>query len=305
MSLAHTLTALDLLSGSVIDKASLAEALEQSEIDEVALETLHGEAGQTLFIRLLIAGYGGKSSGGSMPTFGIIGRLGGIGARPQKIDFVSDADGAIASIAAALKLAAMKQKGDQLACDVLITTQLCTDAPTTPHYPADFMGSPLSMAETNRHEVLPEMDVIFSVDTTRGNEILNHKGIAISYPVKSEIILAPTSELLNLYKEVTGISPKILPLASQDITPYENGLPHINSILQPACATSAAVVGVALTAESIVPGSATGVTDEYDLVLAARFCVEGAKRFSQGNLPLYDEEVYQVMLAQKNLSKSV
>ncbi|MEX0633482.1 DUF1177 domain-containing protein [Serratia ureilytica] len=39
---------------------------------------------------------------------------GGIGARPTRIGLVSDGDGAIAAIAAALKLAEMQRKGDTL-----------------------------------------------------------------------------------------------------------------------------------------------------------------------------------------------
>lgn len=301
MSLTHAMQAIALLEGAVVDAERLQEALKKAGADEVYTELISGDEGATLFVKILIAGTQGRSKGGTAKTCGIIGRLGGIGARPSKTDFVSDADGAIAAIAAALKLAEMKQKGDQLAGDVLITTQLCPDAPTTPHYPADFMGSPITMKQTNEAEVLPEMELIFSIDTTRGNEVINHKGIAISYPVREGLILAPAQELLSLYKEVTGRLPKILPLASQDITPYENGLPHINSILQPACSTVAPVVGVALTAESVVPGSATGVTDEADIALATRFCVEAAKRYGMGQLPVYDEETFKGM--QKFLGK--
>lgn len=62
----------------------------------------------------------------------------------------------------------------------------------------------------------------------------------------------------------------------QDITPYGNGLFHVNSILQPATATAARVVGVALTAEVVVPGSATGASQPVDIELAVRFCLEVA-----------------------------
>ncbi|WP_418608261.1 DUF1177 family protein [Georgenia sp. SUBG003] len=39
-------------------------------------------------------------------------------------------------------------------------------------------------------------------------------------------------------------------MSTQDITPYANGLYHINSILQPAVARRSPVVGVALTTET-------------------------------------------------------
>ncbi|MGO4578452.1 DUF1177 family protein [Cupriavidus sp. 2TAF22] len=56
---------------------------------------------------------------------------------------------------------------------------------------------------------------------------------------------------------------------------------HFNSIMQPHVATSAPVVGVALTAQSVVSGSATSANHEIDIAEAVRFCVEVAKRFGQ------------------------
>jgi len=57
----------------------------------------------------------------------------------------------------------------------------------------------------------------------------------------------------------TGRAPVTFPITMQDITPYGNGVDHLNSILQPATATAAPVVGVAICAETAVPGRATGV----------------------------------------------
>ena len=64
-------------------------------------------------------------SGGSAPTLGIIGRLGGVGARPARKGFVSDGDGALAALAAAAKLIKMQPRGDRLEGDVIVTTQVC------------------------------------------------------------------------------------------------------------------------------------------------------------------------------------
>ncbi len=80
----------------------------------------------------------------------------------------------------------------------------------------------------------------------------------------------------------------VLPLTTQDITPYENGLWHVNSIMQPAIVTPAPVVGVALTAQTTVPGCATGVTNAFDIDVATRFCIEVAKQFGQGQCDFYD-----------------
>ena len=76
---------------------------------------------------------------------------------------------------------------------------------------------------------------------------------------------------------VTGKPPVVLPLCQQDITPYANGLWHLNSIMQPSTVTDAPVAGLAITTETAVPGSATGATHIVDLELAGRFVIEVAK----------------------------
>ena len=78
----------------------------------------------------------------------------------------------------------------------------------------------------------------------------------------------------------------------QDITPYGNDVHHLNSILQPATATSAPVVGVAITAETMVPGCATGASHFQDVEEAARFMLEVAKNFGRGKCKFYDEAEY-------------
>ena len=62
----------------------------------------------------------------------------------------------------------------------------------------------------------------------------------------------------------------------------------MNSVLQPATSTDAPVVGVALTAEVAVPGSATGASHPGDIELAVRFCLEVAKAFGQGRCRFYE-----------------
>ena len=92
---------------------------------------------------------------------------------------------------------------------------------------------------------------------------------------------------------VTGRSPVTFPLAIQDITPYGNGLHHINSIMQPSTVTDAPVVGVGTTSEQVVPGNSTGTNQPLVLEEAARFCVEVAKEFGQGTCRFYDEREFQ------------
>ena len=66
------------------------------------METLTGEEGMsTDVIKVMIPGKNGKSKGGTAPTIGLLGRLGGLGARPERTGFVSDGDGALTVLATA------------------------------------------------------------------------------------------------------------------------------------------------------------------------------------------------------------
>ena len=87
----------------------------------------------------------------------------GVGARAEMIGLVSDADGAVTTIAVALKLADMRGKGDMLPGDVVIGTHVCPDSPTIPHKPVPFMGSPVTFAQIGAEEISVEMDAVLSV----------------------------------------------------------------------------------------------------------------------------------------------
>ncbi|MEI2467516.1 DUF1177 domain-containing protein [Niallia taxi] len=289
MVLKQTLLALETLDSAYVTGEIVKELFSEFSNVDVTVTTVTGEKGSTDFIKILVPGTNGKTNGGTVPTFGIIGRLGGIGARPSRIGLVSDADGAIAAIASALKLADMQVKGDHLQGDVIITTHICPDAPTRPHEPVDFMDSPVDILTMNKHEVTSEMDAILSIDTTKGNRVINHKGIAISPTVKEGYILRVSEDLLRIMEMTTGQFAVTFPITVQDITPYGNGLYHINSILQPAVATDAPVVGVAITAQSVVPGCGTGASHETDIADAVRFAVETAKEATNGTCQFYND----------------
>jgi len=137
------------------------------------------------------------------------------------------------------------------------------------------------------------MEAILAVDTTRGNRVINHRGFAISPTVKAGWILRVSEDLLDLQQIVTGRTPVVFPLSMQDITPYGNGLYHLNSILQPSTATAAPVVGVALTAEVAVPGSATGASHPGDIEQAVRFAIEVAKAFGRGRCRFFDADEWE------------
>jgi hypothetical protein len=290
MSLSAVMQALDLLDAATVDGRAVADALGRAGIDQVEVETVAGPAGSTDFVRVTVPGTAGRRAGGAAPTLGIVGRLGGVGARPEKIGLVSDADGAVTAVACALKLGRMAGAGDRLPGDVLIATHVCPTAPTIQHPVVTMMNAPVDMATLNAREVRPEMEAVLTVDTTRGNRIVNHRGIAISPTVREGWILRVAEDLLTIQQQVTGRMPVVLPITMQDITPYGNGLFHVNSILQPATATRAPVVGVALTAEVPVPGSATGASQPADIDLAVRFCLEVAKEFGRGRCRFYDPD---------------
>ncbi|MBR2834715.1 MAG: DUF1177 domain-containing protein [Coriobacteriales bacterium] len=278
-------------SGEAVCKILLNGGAHKAEVTK-----LTGEKGSTDSVYTLIKGSNGKSSGGDAPTLGIIGRLGGLGARPAVIGFTSDGDGALAALAAALKIAKMNAAGDVLEGDVVVCTHICPDAPTQEHFPVPFMGSPISMVQCNRAEVRPEMDAILSIDTTKGNRIINTNGIAISNTIKSGYILEVSNDLLDILTTVTGKNPFVFACSQQDITPYGNGLHHINSILQPATETDAPVVGVAITTEQPVAGCATGASRAQDVECAARFAVEVAKAFGAGKAQFYDPQAFEHLI---------
>lgn len=295
MSLKQTLCAYELIDCASVKGEDVVALFKTFPAIKVSSKTVKDLKGQSDFVRILIPGTQGKSQGYQAPTLGIIGRLGGIGARPSCIGVVSDADGAIAAIATALKLAQMHEKGDKLVGDVVVTTHICPNAPTRPHTPVDFMDSPLEDATMNQHEAIPEADAILSVDTTKGNNLLNYKGYALSPTVKDGYILPVSDDLIRLMEWSSGQRAVTFPLSIQDITPYGNGLHHINSIMQPAVSTSAPVVGVAICSETVVPGCSTGASHEIDIAAAVKFMIEVAKAFTQKQCDFYNAEQYALL----------
>ena len=288
MLLRQVIELFDLLDTPAANGTTVTDLFKERGNVEVTVENVKGDEGDTDCVTILIKGSEGKSVGGSAPTLGIIGRLGGLGARPEVTGFVSDGDGALAALAAGLKLTEMNTKGDIMKGDVIIATHICPDAPTQEHFPVPFMGSPIDMTTNNEKEVLPEMDAILSIDTTKGNRVINLNGFALSPTIKEGYILEVSNDLMDVMTRVTGKLPAIFPVAQQDITPYGNDVHHINSIMQPCTCTDAPVVGVAITTEMMVPGCGTGCSHMEDIEEAARFVLEVAKDFTAGKISFYD-----------------
>jgi len=157
----------ELLDSPKASGEDVAGLLESRGLADVSVKTIRGERGQTDFVKISVPGTEGKTTGGSSPTLGVVGRLGGIGARPEMIGIVSDGDGAVTALSVALKLADMHVKGDRLRGDVVVATHVCPEAPIRPHKPVPFMGSPIGIGVMNREEVDGGMDAVLSIDTTK------------------------------------------------------------------------------------------------------------------------------------------
>ena len=171
---------IDLLDDGRIDGEAVREFLHSAGAAETTTERVSGELGFTDFVRATVA-----SDANDGPTLGIIGQLGGVGARPDRVGLVSDADGAIIALACAAKLAKMASRGDRLPGRVIVSTHISPRSPIIAHKPEPFMGAPVDMEAMNRHEVDPAMDAILSIDATKGNWILNRRGFAITPTVNS------------------------------------------------------------------------------------------------------------------------
>jgi hypothetical protein len=292
----QVLEVFELLDSKYINGQKVADFLMRRGLEKIEVQRMGENAGSTDFIKIIVPGTNGKQKGGEAPTLGIIGRLGGIGARPERIGIVSDADGAVAAISCALKLADMQKNGDILNGDVILSTQICPNAPTQPHEPVPFMGSPVDMETMNRSEVDSNMDAILSIDATKGNRIINFRGFAITPTIKEGYILRISEDLLNIMEWTTGRFPRVVPITTQDITPYGNGLFHVNSIVQPCVTTIAPVVGIAVTTEMPVSGCSTGANHEIDVEEASRYCIEVAKAFTEGKCNFYNNKEFKHIL---------
>lgn len=296
MILSEILTVYDLLDRPGKPGKNITKLFHSYKKTKVVMREVKEKKGSTQFIKIRIPGAHGASRKGKAPTLGIIGRLGGVGARPETVGFVSDGDGALTALSTALRLAKMNDNGDVLEGDVIVATHVCTNAPTTPHEPVPFMGSPVDLATMNTYEVDKEMDAVLSVDTSRGNKIINHTGYALSPTVKDGYILRMSEDLMAIMEQTTGRLPVTFPISTQDITPYGNGLYHFNSIMQPCTATTSPVVGVAITSEIPVAGCATGVTNANQIDAVGRFLIEAAQRFGNGKCSFYNSEEYKLMV---------
>ncbi len=156
---------------------------------------------------------------------------------------------------------------------------------------------PVPIVTMNLHEVDEATEAVFSIDATKGNRIVNHRGFGVTPTVRQGHILPVAPDLVDVYERVSGRPAVVLLLSTFEITLYDNGLYHVNSILQLTVTTAAPVVGVATTAASAVPGTATGAKHAADVDQVVRFCLEVAKGYGAGGARLYDPDEFAQAVA--------
>lgn len=111
MLMKQIIDAYEVLDSSFVTGEAVKEYLLGIKADaNVEVYELVGPKGSTDMLKVRIPGKNGKTNGGDAPTIGLLGRLGGIGARPERIGFVSDGDGALCAVALAAKLLDMQNK---------------------------------------------------------------------------------------------------------------------------------------------------------------------------------------------------
>lgn len=292
MTWRHVVEVLELLDSAHATGEAVADYLRDQGVRDVSVKRTHASSGDVAFIKAVLPGSSGHQLGGTARTLGVIGRSGGIGARPDRIGFVSDGDGALTAIATAAAIGAMAQRGNALPGDVIVATHICTTAPIVPHDPVPFMGGVLPMEVMCELEADDDMEAVLSVDTTRANRIVNGRYFAITPTVKEGYILRISEALLEIMEHVTSELPRTLPITIQDVTPYRNGLYHINSIMQPATVTKSPVVGVGLLSRTVIAGPSTGAVDLIAVDSAVRFCIEVAKSFGAGEFDFVDDDEF-------------
>jgi len=133
----------------------------------------------------------------------VIGRLGGVGARPQRLGLVSDGDGAVVALAAAAALARARSKGDSLQGDVLVRTHVSTRSPMVPHEPAPFIDVPVDRERLAREKWTRRWTPSCR-STPRGEPYRQARRLRDHGAVKEGYILRPTREVLDIYERVAA-----------------------------------------------------------------------------------------------------
>ena len=245
-----------------------------------------GDEGLAELIKFVVTGRSGKLIGGSSPTLGIIGRQGGAAHIHGKTGALSDADGVIASLAIALRLTEMAGEDDAPYGDVIVSTHLLCNAPSSDHNTPSFFGSQSDMKIANKIEVDHDMDAIISIGAANGNRITRVRGFAITPVIRKGCILPLPDGVIDVLEKSTRTGTDVICVTAHDMEQYR-GQNCINSILQLYTATSTGVMGVAIQQEDVEPWSSEWAMHVVNVAGACAFCIEIAKSYGSMKLKFF------------------
>ncbi|MEM0165758.1 MAG: DUF1177 domain-containing protein [Saccharolobus sp.] len=254
--------------------------------------------GDVIFIKALYKGNGKN-------RVEVLGRLGAIQMQGINKGLVSDADGAIVTLATILELINLMEKGIYLEVDVSLITNISLRAKLIPHKPFDFMVPQIGLDEALKEEVDPKANLILSIDSTKGNRIAKFDDFAITHVIKNGYILKVSDEVIDIYNRVTGHEVYIIPLTTGDLVPLDFNIYHISTLVTPWLYTESPVIGIGTVSKQVIPGYVTGVINWEMLEHASRFCLEMLKFVEQGG-KVYDEaelEELERKIGKSNLTK--
>ena len=137
----------------------------------------------------------------------------------------------------------------------------------------------------NKHEVDPAMDAILSIDTTKGNRIINP---GRRTPTVGRWISAKRTSSASEHHHRAAASAFPSPCRT---SPTERRIHQQHPPARPA--TSAPVVGVAPKPRA---GCGTGASLLVDVEECVRFVIETAKAFGAGKCRFYDEDEYATLV---------
>ncbi len=255
------------------------------------------QLGKVTYIKCL---YKGKGKG----RVEILGRLGAIQMSQEK-GLVSDADGAIVSLAVLFELLNLREKGIELDIDVSFVTNISLDAKLIPHQPFNFMVPLVGLDEALKEEVDSEANLILSIDSTKGNRIAKYDDFAITHVIKDGYILKVKDDLIDIYNRVTGHEVYLVPLTTGDLTPMEYNVYHISTLVSPWLYSNSPLIGIATVSKQVIPGYVTGVLNVEMLEHASRFCLEVLKYVEKGGRVYEESELKELKekLGESNLMR--
>ncbi len=271
----------DLLDQPDVDAEDVRAFFGSRGYDAVEIETTETESGLVDFLSFEFHG----SNGGESPTTGIVG-LSEMDLIECKQKGISSYEcGVLATLSAALVLVDMGEDESNLYGNVLLKTEM-----VRPKLDAGKVW--LAVESRCERLVDPTMDFVLSLGTVRDSRTNNSAGVAFSPTIKDGWVLPVSEDLVSIKNEVASCPTAVLPVTTQDITPYANELYHLSCVTQPATVTDAPVVAIAFTSGTRVAGKDISPVSAEEIDTAVRFVLEATKAYTSGCLKLFDPEEF-------------